>query len=258
MLSGVENVLSYFDDCNVKHWKIYYDNNKSGGTPILSSPEDEEISMEDSRERLKRALDRLYPGNYKIDCKQLWKQSTHFNSTRFSISSADNRNQPAIAGMQGPHINAYNPDYVPVSDIDKHVKKILEQERMKTRIAELEELVKESEDNSIGKFLNAWGPAFMPAIAAKLGVAPTAVGVAGFGEQQHQPAKTEQPTTTVQTESEETDFDARITAVLQELIILEGDEEKATVLLEKLILFAKQNRAMYESIKPTILATQKI
>mgnify|MGYP000948658387 CR=1 FL=1 len=257
MLSGVESVLGYFDDCKVKHWKIYYDNNKSGGTPILSSPEDEEISIEESRERLKRALERLLPGNYKIDCKQLWKQSTHFNSIRFNITSADGRNQPAIAGMQGPHINAYNPDYVPVSDIDKHVKKLLEQERMKTRIAELEAQIKEAEDNSIGKFLNAWGPAFMPAIAAKLGVAQTAVGVAGFGKQQQQ-AKTEQPTTTVQTESEETDFDARITAVLQELIILEGDEEKATVLLEKLILFAKQNKAMYESIKPTILATQKI
>lgn len=258
MLSGVENVLSYYDDCNVKHWKIYYDNNKSGGTPILSSPEDEEISMEDSRERLKRALDRLYPGNYKIDCKQLWKQSTHFNSTRFSISSADNRNQPAIAGMQGQQINPLSSEYVHKDDIKKTVRELMAHEKMKEELEELRAQVKEQENNSIGSFLNSYGPMLMPIIAQKLGVAPTAVGVAGFGEQQQQPAKTEQPTTTVQTESEETELDVRIDAVLRKLIQLEGDGEKATVLLEKLILWIEQNPAMYAGLKPTILATQKI
>ncbi len=257
MLSGVESVLGYFDDCKVKHWKIYYDNNKSGGTPILSSPEDEEISIEESRERLKRALERLLPGNYKIDCKQLWKQSTHFNSIRFNITSADGRNQPAIAGLQGQQINPLSSEYVHKDDIKKTVRELMAHEKMKEELEELRAQVKEQENNSIGSFLNSYGPMLMPIIAQKLGVAPTAVGVAGFGEQQ-QPAKTEQPTKTVQTESEETDLDARITAVLQELILLEGDEEKATVLLEKLILFAKQNKAMYESIKPIILATQKI
>ena len=160
--------------------------------------------------------------------------------------------------MQGQQINPLSSEYVHKDDIKKTVRELMAHEKMKEELEELRAQVKEQENNSIGSFLNSYGPMLMPIIAQKLGVVPTAVGVAGFGEQQQQPAKTEQPTTTVQTESEETDLDARITAVLQELIILEGDEEKATVLLEKLILFAKQNKAMYESIKPTILATQKI
>lgn len=257
MLSGVESVLGYFDDCKVKHWKIYYDNNKSGGTPILSSPEDDEFSIEESRERLQRALERLLPGNYKIDCKQLWKQSTHFNSIRFNITSADGRNQPAIAGMQGQQINPLSSEYVHKDDIKKTVRELMAHEKMKEELEELRAQVKEQENNSIGSFLNSYGPMLMPIIAQKLGVAPTAVGVAGFGEQQ-QPAKTEQPTTIVQTESEETDLDARINAVLEKLIQLEGDGEKATVLLEKLLLWIEQNPAMYAGLKPTILATQKI
>ncbi len=57
-------------------------------------------------------------------------------------------------------------------------------------------------------------------------------------------ATTEPPT--------ENDLDNRTSAVLSELIQMEGDAEKVVVLLEKLVLYIKKNPTVFASLKPMI------
>lgn len=257
MLIGVDNVLKAFDAADCDHWKLYYNAAKQT-TPIQTSSKEGNVVRSESRNRLEAILRMLSPGNYKIDFKSDWNQSNHFNSVLFELRTDAHNQAPAIGGyMQGNVPAIMGGDYVHKDDIKKTVREMMAQERLQSRVEELEEQLKEAQQSSlstaISGLLQNYGPVIIPALASKLGVAPTAVGLAGYNPP---PATT--PTPTATEAHDLTDLDSRMDLAIQAMIKIEGSPEATVLLLEKLVLWIGQNPAMYLGLKPTILNTQKI
>lgn len=255
MLIGVDNVLRAFDAADCDHWKLYYNASKQT-TPIQTSLKEGSISRSESRDRLDAILRMLSPGNYKIDFKTDWNQSNHFNSVQFEIRNEVNTHAPAIGGYNQNIPAIMGSDYVHKDEIKKQVKELIAHERLQMRVEELEERLKEAEQSSLSTavagLLQNYGPIIVPALASKLGVAPTAVGLAGYD-----PA-TKVVADTKELASDISDLDRRMNVAIQAMIQIEGSPDATVLLLEKLVLWIGQNQAMYQGLKPTILNTQKI
>ena len=261
MLSGKDNVLATFDLNNLPHWKIYYDSTTGAANPIATSIREGNFSQDESRARLSQYLDMLGAGNYRIDFKNTFDQPKSFYSTKFQISNTNQQgfNSPAIGNL---HQGGYQPssEYVHKDDVQKMVAEIMEREHLKKRVAELEEIVAETSENSmsgaIGKMMNQY-PQILPMLAAKFLGSPQ-VGVAGFEEAPPQQfVQQAPPQTEAEAEQETTELDQRMHRCIVKLIQLEnGSNESAVNLLEKLLAWIEQNPVMYASLKPTILQTE--
>lgn len=263
MLSGITAVLEAFDLSEVLHWKLYYDSSQAGVNPIATSIKEGNFSLADSRARLQKVLNSLQPANYRIEFKDTWDKPKSYTMVKFDVRAVDSQNAsiPAIAGVHG--LGNLNPsEYVHKDDIKKTVRELMAHEKMKDRLEELEEEVKQyqkdSLSSSIAGVFNNYGHILIPAIANKLGIAPQAVGVAGFDKPKDTTA-TVSPTLLddgEESEEEETELDTRMKAVLVKIVAMEGSDEAAVSLLEHLLVWIEQNPTLYQSLKPTILNTK--
>lgn len=274
MVRGKDAILELFDLHGMCHWKIY--NKVQNGNFVASSLAACEIPSE-SRARLEQVLSVLQPSVYKIDFRPDLEKTKNFPQTDFEIptpgfNTGQLNNSPGI-GAYTPSIGVGG-DYVKKEDIKAEVREMLKVEREREELRELRQKVQELEGNSvgaaIGKMLNDYGHVIVPMMASKFGAGPQ-VGLSGFPNPQQQPIKTtteslagaEHPEA-ANSNVNENDSSTALASVLEtrmkncldKLILNEGSDEGAVILLEKLLLWIEQNPMMYASLKPTILNTQ--
>jgi hypothetical protein len=261
MLSGKENVLAAFDLNGQLHWKLYYDTSTGAASPIATSEKEGNFSQEDSRARLEQVLNMLCAGNYRIDFKNSLIQPKSFNSVKFNISqtAAGANYSPAIGSLhQGPPSS----EYIHKNDVATMVQEMIEKDALKRRVAELEDIVANTSGNdissAIGGVINKY-PDLAALLAQRFLGGKPQIGIAGgqIPEQQNyvapQPPATEESTTEEEPADE---LDSRMQQCILKLVQMEGSNENAVVLLEKLLAWIAKNPAMYNSLKPTILATE--
>lgn len=263
MYSGVEAILKAFDE-NVRNglaaWKLY-SNNKGTVAPIAMSFINH-ASDSENKELLRDTLNRLLPGNYRIDFKKDHSDSKGYNQIPFEIV---NERAPALAGLAP---QAGGSEYVPKSEVRELIGKALADHAQKQELKALKEKVKELEEREpepesafaqIGKLLENPMVQMLAGILLGPKAAQAAqVGLAGFNSLPEKEKETEDTSTSSLTKNEEgeDDINARIDVVLDKLEVLEGSTDNAVLLLEKLLLWIEKNPALYATIKPQILNTK--
>lgn len=133
MLVGKEHIISWLETNKTPYWYIKTGASEKAGLIFSAQNDEETLSLEDSKLKLKSCLDMLANGNYLIQAWTTPGQKKSWSSVAFQISGQ------AYNGTQQntPNINGLGNGMQGV-DIQAEIQKALAEERTKLKIEYLE------------------------------------------------------------------------------------------------------------------------
>lgn len=138
MIIGIDNILSWIETNKTPYWYV----KDIGGTKLIfdSQTHEEQLSLEDSKQKLRECLKTLANGNYSIEAWQSEGQKKSRVYVKFQITSSDN--QPSNVGIGSlPSQN----NYLPQKSVSELIEEALIREREKNRIERLETDLKQKD-----------------------------------------------------------------------------------------------------------------
>lgn len=134
MIIGIDNIINLIETNKTPYWYV----KDFGGSNIIftgQAYDDEQISLEDSKLKLKSCLETLAPGNYSLEAWQALGQKKNWTKTKFQISGEKNTPVQGFAGI-GQLPNTFQ--QMPQKTVQELISEALEKERTNNKIERLE------------------------------------------------------------------------------------------------------------------------
>jgi hypothetical protein len=250
MIRGSKNLLEWFKLVGNPHWKIITEKeNGKGGNFIVSSPNSPVLSIDESYERLKQALEFLHNGRYVVITKPELDTTKTLAQTVFDHDSNTADQMAMVAGTnpmyQQPVVNGISKE-----EMADEIRKAIDQERKENELQRANEKIKELEFknreleresmsaiNGITKRLEPFVEPVMKTLFPQTQApARTAVAAVGFANT-----------------SDEANLDAskKLKATLEKWQDLDPDHFIAVI--EKIVDTAENNKGTYEMYRGMLI-----
>lgn len=250
MIRGSKNLLEWFKLVGNPHWKIITEKeNGKGGNFIVSSPNNPVLSIDESYERLKQALEFLHNGRYVVITKPELDTTKTLAQTIFDHDSNTSDQMAMVAGnnpvYQQPVVNGISKE-----EMAEEIKKAINQERKENELQRANEKIKELEAknreleresmsaiNGITKRLEPFVEPVMKTLFPQTQApARTAVAAVGFANT---------------TDEASLDASKKLKATLEKWQDLDPDNFIAVI--EKIVDTAENNKSTYEMYRGMLI-----